>query len=288
MSFLILHMRIFSTSAFRAPAGLLMLGAFGIYSFVYPFAILLMSFDWMPFGMEWMSSLLLVLLGLSCLGWLWSNYGMRGLATGFLLFVLGVGLEYIGVLTGFPFGSYRYTGVLVPELPGGVPVAIGFAWLLIVISGSFAASRFVLPAHKSAVGVAALSVLGALFAVGLDLLLEPVAYHVKGYWQWLAGDGGYYGIPWSNFVAWFAAAAAFTVPLVLLYRARDASKDPWLPVALYVMNVVMFGIVNIAHGFWWPGLVALLLLAAVGLGGRHMLNENRVGGLFLSRQKGVR
>jgi len=60
--------------------------------------------------------------------------------------------------------------MLVPELPGGVPVAIGFAWLLIVISGSFAASRFVLPAHKSAGGVAALSVLGALFAVGLDLL----------------------------------------------------------------------------------------------------------------------
>ena len=36
-----------------------MLGAFGIYSFVYPFAILLMSFDWMQFGMEWMSRLLL-------------------------------------------------------------------------------------------------------------------------------------------------------------------------------------------------------------------------------------
>ena len=190
-----------------------MLGAFGVYSFVYPFAILLMSFDWMPFGMEWMSSLLLVLLGLSCVGWLWANYGTRGLTVAALLFVLGVGLEYMGVLTGFPFGSYRYTGVLVPELPGGVPFAMGFAWLLIVISGSFTASRLVLPGSRSAARVVALSLLGALFAVGLDLLLEPVAYHVKGYWQWLAGSGGYYDIPWSNFVAWFVAAAIFAIPL---------------------------------------------------------------------------
>lgn len=72
-------MRFYLMSAFRAPAEWLMLGAFGIYSFVYPFAILLMSFDWMQFGMEWMSRLLLVLLGLSCLGWVWANFGGKGL-----------------------------------------------------------------------------------------------------------------------------------------------------------------------------------------------------------------
>jgi bisanhydrobacterioruberin hydratase len=280
-------MRSSLTRPLQTPADLLMLGAFGVYSFVYPFAILLMSFDWMPFGMEWMSSLLLVLLGMSCVGWLWANYGTRGLAVAVLLFVLGVGLEYIGVLTGFPFGSYKYASVLVPELPGGVPFAMGFAWLLIVISGSFAASRLILPGAQSVVRVAALSLLGALFAVGLDLLLEPVAYHVKGYWQWLAGSGGYYDIPWSNFVAWFVAAAAFAIPLALLYTAQRASSRTWLPVTLYTMNVVMFGIVNIAHGFWWPGLVGLILLGGVWAGGRRMMGRYRVGHFTLSRPKGV-
>lgn len=280
-------MRSSLTQSFQTPADLLMLGAFGVYSFVYPFAILLMSFDWMPFGMEWMSSLLLVLLGLSCVGWLWANYGTRGLAVAAFLFVLGVGLEYIGVLTGFPFGSYRYTGVLVPELPGGVPFAMGFAWLLIVISGTFTASRLIFPGARSVVRVAMLSMLGALFAVGLDLLLEPVAYHVKGYWQWLAGSGGYYDIPWSNFVAWFVAAAAFAIPLALLYTAQKATSRTWLPVTLYTMNVVMFGIVNIAHGFWWPGLVGLILLGGVWAGGRRLKGKYRVDHLFLSRPKGV-
>jgi putative membrane protein len=280
-------MRSSLTRPFQTPADLLMLGSFGVYSFVYPFAILLMSFDWMPFGMEWMSSLLLALLGLSCVGWLWANYGTRGLAVTALLFVLGVGLEYVGVLTGFPFGSYRYTGVLVPELPGGVPVAIGFAWLLIVISGSFTASRLILPGSRTVVRVVALSLLGGLFAVGLDLLLEPVAYHVKGYWQWLAGSGAYYDIPWSNFVAWFVAAAVFATPLALLYTAQKASRRTWLPVTLYTMNVVMFGIVNIAHGFWWPGLVGLILLGGVWAGSRRMMSRFGVEHVSLSRPKGV-
>lgn len=264
--------------ASRAPAEWLMLGAFAVYAFVYPFAILLISFDWMPFGMEWMSSLLLVLLGLSCLGWAWANFGVLGVLSSTLVFVLGVIIEYVGVSTGFPFGAYRYTGVLVPELPGGVPLAMGFAWLLIVIAGSFTARRLLLRMRRTARSVAALTVLSALFAVGLDLLLEPVAYHVKGYWQWFAGDAGYYGIPWGNFAAWFVAAAALSVPLAALYTTRTPTKRVWLPVTLYTMNVIMFGIVNVAHGFWWPGLIALLLLGAVWAGaGRGLLLSTRMG-----------
>jgi putative membrane protein len=264
-----------------------MLGAFAIYSFVYPFAVLLMSFDWMPFGMEWMSSLLLILLGLACLGWLWANYALRGLAVGALLILLGLALEYLGVLTGFPFGSYNYTGVLLPQLPGGVPLAIGFAWLLILTGGSYTAARFVRLGRSSPLPIVALSLLGALFAVGLDLLLEPVAYHVKGYWQWLpTDDASYYGIPWSNFVAWFLAAAAFSIPLALCYTARTPSSALWLPVTLYVMNVAMFAVVNVAHGFWWPCLIGLLLLLAVLAGNRRTLRRG-LPSLPLSRPKGV-
>src|SRR4051794_20122739 len=125
----------------RLPAaGWAVLLPFGVFCFVYPFAMLLLSFDWMPFGMEWMSSLLLAMLGLTALSWLWLNFGPAGAAVGALVFVLGVALEYVGVATGLPFGRYRYTGVLVPGLPGGVPLAIGFAWLFIVISGLFTAS----------------------------------------------------------------------------------------------------------------------------------------------------
>jgi uncharacterized membrane protein len=106
-----------------------LLGSFGVFCFVFPFATFLMSFDLMPWSMKWMSSLLLAMLGLSAGAWLVVNFGRVGLLLG------------LGVFTSMPFGAYRYTGVLVPELPGGVPLAIGFAWLLIVVGSLFTARR---------------------------------------------------------------------------------------------------------------------------------------------------
>jgi putative membrane protein len=250
-----------------------MLGSFGVYCFVFPWAILLLSLDWMPFGMEWMSSLLLAALGLASTGWLWANFGARGLLASSVIFVLGIALEYLGVTTGFPFGTYTYTGVLVPQLPGGLPLAIGFAWLAIIVSGLFTA-RWLFP-HTAPRGPVLLSIVGALLSVGLDLLLEPVAYLVKSYWLWQSGGTIYYGIPLSNFFAWLAAAFLMNllVSSLLSSVTRSAGEGPqssprvypWLPVALFVMNVVLFGIVNLAHTYLLPGLVATVLLGSLAL-----------------------
>jgi len=246
------------------PAERLMLAAFGLYSFVFPFGVVLLSFGWMPFGMEWMSSLLLGLLGMACAGWLWANYGPVGGVVAAAIFALGVALEYVGVLAGVPFGRYTYTGVLVPELPGGVPAAIGFAWLLIVVSGLYTARRLIAGARPVVVAIA-----GALLAVGLDLLLEPVAFHVKNYWQWAPGAGGYYGIPWSNFGTWLVAAFALNLLAGRLTRWRGPRRWTWLPPVLYAMNLAMFGTVNLAHGYWASGVVGLALMALVWLGVRR-------------------
>ncbi|HYO49457.1 MAG TPA: carotenoid biosynthesis protein, partial [Chloroflexia bacterium] len=207
------------THQVRNPPSVLTAISFGVFCFVYPFAILLLSLDLMPFGMEWMSSLLLAMLGLSAWGWLWMNFGGVGAAIGGLLFALGVSLEYVGVLTGVPFGRYTYTGVLIPELPGRVPLAIGFAWLMIVVSGLVTA-RLMLRIGRphSIAAIVTTSALGAALAVGLDLLLEPVAYHVKRYWLWDDVSGGYYGVPWSNFATWFVAALVMNVLVSLLLR----------------------------------------------------------------------
>lgn len=247
-----------------------MLGAFGVFCFVFPFATFLMSFDLMPWGMEWMSSLLLAMLGLACGAWMVVNFRWMGLWLSLGVLAAGVALEYVGVITGVPFGEYRYMGVLVPELPGGVPLAIGFAWLLIVVGGLFAARRLLERADLGTRDPWPANLLGAVLAVGLDLLLEPVAYHVKGYWQWQAPPSqGYYGVPWSNFAAWLVAALVMNW---LVSRATGDAKGlrwRWLPVWLYGMNVFMFGVVNVAHGFWVPGAIMALLLSALGFFGRR-------------------
>lgn len=237
----------------------IMLGAFGVFSFVYPFAILLLSFDWMPFGMEWMSSLLLAMLGTTAGAWLWVNFSTRGLVLAVAIFLAGLGLEYVGAGTGVPFGSYSYTGVLVPEVAGGVPLAIGFAWLLIVVSGLFTAKWMLRTSPLWTI-----CALGATLAVGLDFLLEPVAYHVKGYWRWHDG-GGYYGVPWTNFLAWAIIALLMNVLVSRTLELKRRISWAWVPVALYVMNVLMFGIVGLTHGFWWSGAIGLLLVVGLWL-----------------------
>lgn len=248
-----------------------MLGAFGVFCFVFPFAIFLMSFDLMPFDMEWMSSLLLVLLGVASAGWMATNFGSVGLGLALMVFGLGNGLETIGLRAGVPFGPYKYTGVLIPTLPNGLPIAIGFAWLLIVVSGLFTAQRMLLRYVNAAKPTSAwqVALLGALLAVGLDLLLEPVAYHVKNYWVWLTPTNeGYYGVPWSNFATWFVAALLMNAGVsasLSRVRERKVVRWGWLPVALFAMNVFMFGVVNLAHGFWVPGAVMVGLLGGLWL-----------------------
>jgi bisanhydrobacterioruberin hydratase len=117
---------------------------------------------------------------------------------------------------------------------------------------------------------------GALLAVGLDLLLEPVAFHVKNYWQWAPIEGGYYGIPWSNFATWLVASFALNLLAGWLTRWRGPSEWTWLPITLYAMNVAMFGTVNLAHGYWASGLVAVGLMAMVWVGVRRAPSEARV------------
>ena len=248
-----------------APAEWVMLGSFGVFCFVFPFATFLMSFDLMPWGMEWMSSLLLAMLGLACGAWMATNFGRVGLWLGLGVLAAGVALEYVGVITGVPFGQYRYMGVLVPELPGGVPIAIGFAWLLVVVGGLFAARWLLTRANVGQGNPWYANLLGAGLAVGLDLLLEPVAYHVKDYWQWQTPPSqGYYGVPWSNFASWFVAA--FVMNWLLSRATRGARGLRWrgLPVWLYGMNVFMFGVVNVMHGFWVPGAIMAVLLVVLG------------------------
>jgi putative membrane protein len=241
-----------------------MLGGFGLFAFVWPFGIVLLSLDLMPFEMEWMGSVLLALLGVAAGAWLVVNFGVWGALAGIGIYAAGMLLEGFGVMTGLLFGQYEYTGVLMPQMPSGVPLPIGFAWVMVVVCG-LAAARWFLGSRGGYDPRlnALLSLVGALLSVGLDFLLEPVTYHVTGYWTWQDGEGGYYGVPWSNFITWFGAVLALNLLLTLRINMWGRLRWLWVPVALYVMVAAMFGIVNLAHGFWVAGLIGVALLVAV-------------------------
>jgi putative membrane protein len=112
----------------------------------------------------------------------------------------GFAVEAVGVATGFPFGTYDYSGQLGPKVLG-VPLIIPLAWTWMAWPAWLAALR---PARSRAARV-------ALAAAGLgawDLFLDPQMV-AEGYWVWQSPTPalpGVPGIPVGNYLGWLGFA----------------------------------------------------------------------------------
>ena len=84
---------------------------------------------------------------------------------------------------------------------GGVPVAVAVVWAA-VISAALA-----LAARRGRGRPAARALAAALFAVALDLTMEPVAVR-RGLWEWTP-PGPWLGVPIGNFVGWVVIVAGY-------------------------------------------------------------------------------
>lgn len=112
-------------------------------------------------------------------------------------------IEAIGVITGFPFGRYNYTGKLQPQLLN-VPLLIPLAWLM-MLPPSWAIAQRITGQSK---GIKFIIISGLAFTAW-DLLLDPQM--VKwGIWSW-QNPNGYFGIPFINFFGWFLSAIIVTL-----------------------------------------------------------------------------
>jgi uncharacterized membrane protein len=111
----------------------------------------------------------------------------------------GFALERISMTV---FGSHRYG----PEwvlAPLGVPVAVALVWAAVISSAlALAARRGLRPAPARALAA-------ALFAVTLDLTIEPVAVR-RGLWEWTP-PGPWLGVPIGNFVGWVVIVAGYGI-----------------------------------------------------------------------------
>lgn len=257
---------------------------FTIYAVLYPGSLTLVALDRVPVWGTWMGGALLILQGALMGLWLVVNYGRWGASASALILVLAWLVEHVGATTGFPFGAYSYTDVLQPQIFGVVPLAIPFAWLLIV-PAAVGASELVRgsDAQLARAGrrVGASQVLSAAsFALLLDVTIEPFAVHINRYWVWSDGAAdGYYGIPASNFVAWWCTSLLLS--WVLLAYRRNALRQralptirrqlfwAWLPLTLYLSNLTMFLVVNLARGQVMAAAIGALVM--LGLAGSWLL-----------------
>jgi uncharacterized membrane protein len=245
----------------------LALGLFLIYVALLPGSTITVMLDRIPDWGTWMGGALLLLQGVLLLCWLIGNYGRRGALVALLVFLLAWLVEHIGVTTGAPFGRYHYTATLQPQLLGIVPLAIPCAWLMVALG------TWQLAARQRRRSDAQKILVAATLLMLLDMQIETVATAINHYWRWI-GSGQYYGVPLSNFAAWWlvggliALLVARGLPheLPVTYPSsstRATALQQALPSCLYILNSLMFTAINLARGYALAGLVGLTVLLAL-------------------------
>jgi putative membrane protein len=130
--------------------------------------------------------------------------------------------EHAGTATGVPFGRYRYTGALRPQV-AGVPAIVPLAWFAVAVPAREAAHAVLGERSSRTTRVVG----GAAALVAWDLFLDPQMVG-EGYWAW-EQRGRYRGIPASNYAGWFLTALGVMALLeVVLPVAATDPPDPVL------------------------------------------------------------
>ncbi len=231
----------------------------GWYAIWFGVGLLFLSFGWQPLFNHWEDFLFLALAGIVVLLAVmpWLGAGRTWLAFAWVALVSGV-IETVGATTGMPFGHYGYTELMGPRLGGVLPLAIPFAWWVVLMPLQIYAQLrlggrlpWLLP------------VLVGAAAMLIDVALEPVATTLRGYWVW-EDRGPWYGVPWQNFLGWWLCGTIISAGLIpLIGKPRPGVASTWLAqrVAFLVLFSVLlsFWAAALAHAMWL-GLLALTLV----------------------------
>ncbi len=133
--------------------------------------------------------------------------------------------EYAGTHSDFPFGHrYVYHPSLQPMLFAHIPMVIPLAWFLVGFTPLVFLNRYRVckadPYYMYKIIFKA--ALCALYIVGLDLIIDPLAVSVKT-WTWET-NGVYFGVPAMNFVGWFFVG--FIIHVVYILFEKDNRNAP--------------------------------------------------------------
>jgi putative membrane protein len=143
------------------------------------------------------------------------------------VFLLGFMAEFVGVNTGWLFGSYTYGATLGPKYVE-VPWLIGLNWVIVTYCAGILTTYLPLPGLLRVL-------VGAALMVGFDLCLEPVAGQYN-FWHW-AG----HIIPLRNFRDWFLLSL---VMQLLFQRSSFNKRNPLVPL-VYLVQLLFFFVLGL-------------------------------------------
>ena len=209
------------------------------------------------FGQQylWTSSIFLGLQALILLMYVLKLYGTAcSLIPSAIILTLSFFIEYAGVNTGYPFGNYIYSDILVPQL-FGVPIAIAFAWFSVTVS----AYLITIDLYGKA-GIFTIALISSALIFSTDILLEPFASFVNGFWLWNSGK-----IPFQNFISWLVLGFLFSLFLSLFIKPGKEA-EPFsgkIPYIVLTVNMFTFLIINIYNNYIFMSVVGASIIAFI-------------------------
>jgi len=111
------------------------------------------------------------------------------------LFVFGIFLEYLGIISGHHY--YAVEVIMILEV---VPLSIPLAWVGIIYSAMIIGEKLDLTLWMRILTT-------TLIALSLDWGMDPIAVEL-GLWTWVHG-GNFFGVPSFNFIGWFIIPIAY-------------------------------------------------------------------------------
>ena len=171
----------------------------------------------------------------------------KALKVSFIIIIFSLLIEGIGVHTGYPFGSYSYTNILSPIFPGGVPLAIAFAWMTLSVN-SFIILKYFLK-NKNKYFVIFLS--GLLIAF-IDVMLDPFASFINNYWIWAGST-----IPFQNYLSWFVIGTAFSFILDIIIGKYIPSVKISFPIIVLASSIFQFLLINILNNYYFNSVIGI-------------------------------
>lgn len=153
-----------------------------------------------------------LILGMILLFWNFPpKNGLKSVLVWFVVYVLGMIVEGIGVNTGLLFGDYTYGENLGIKVLG-VPILIGINWVVLTFLTASISRRFI---SNKWIAV----FVGAALMVLLDLFIEPIA-PIFDFWSWELGYA-----PLRNYIDWFVVSLIMQV-IVQKELPEDSASFP--------------------------------------------------------------
>lgn len=227
----------------------------GFCLFFFASAYLMINFDHIvDYGTA--SSLAILAYALPSFIALYRDIGARKtVAVLIILGILPVAIEGLAILTGVPYGYFRYSERMGFLLYDMVPLSLAFGYLPILLGSITVASQI------DSYSRFRFTVIGTIINLLIDLVLDPASVSNE-FWFW-KNPGWYYGVPIVNYIGWI-----FTGFLYISIFYQIAGKK--LPLSNKITSSLMY-ILSLWSSYllqkalYFPGLMGVFILFFLAL-----------------------